>query len=162
MKTKYILGALIVANASLPSEAFANRGYQPGNCAVYAEMAAKTIKADSRVTGETQTKSVKVLTVYSDHLNGVVKAKMPETYQQAKGFGWDKAKVDQMMKDGEAAIRAGFHSGTMETDKIYTDHLLAINNCAKASSMAGDIGRDDANAIGEVMGDVFAQIAGGS
>ena len=158
MKTKYILAALILANAALPVTAHANRGYNPGNCAVYADMAAKTVKADARITGSTKTDMIQALDTYSDHLDGVVEAGMDKTYAESAAWGWDKAKVDQMMVDGEKAIRAGFHTSTMEKDKVYTDHLLALENCAKQSAMAGDLSRDDANTMGGLLGDVFNMI----
>ena len=158
MKTKYVLAALIVANAALPMTAHANRGYQPGNCAIYAEMAAKTIKADDRVTGTAKSEAVDSLTKYSKHLNGVVKAGMADTYAQSAAFGYDKAKVDQMMAEGEKAIRAGFTTGTMDKNRIYADHLLALNNCAKGSQRAGHLGAADVQKLGGRLDNVYKAI----
>ena len=149
-----LLGAALI----LPSAAQANRGYKPANCAIYAELAADTIKADSRVTGTAESEAVDSLGKYAAHLSGIVEAGMADTYAQSAAFGYDKAKVDQMIAEGEAALRAGFHTSTMDGDKVYTDHLLALNSCAEGSQRAGHLGAADVQKLGARLNAVYMAI----
>lgn len=114
---------------------------KPGNCAVYAEMAADTVKRDARTKGAERATVVQSLMTYSAAQSAIADAQMAQTYEQSKAFGWDKAKVDQMMAETEKALRAGFHTSTMDTDKLYMDHVVAINNCALSAKTAAELGQ---------------------
>lgn len=66
---------------------------------------------------------------------------MAKTYADSKAFGWDKAKVDQMMTMNENAVRQGFKTPTMEDGTLYMDHIIAVNNCAEANKQDAQFGQ---------------------
>ena len=131
---------------------------QPGNCAIYAEMLSKTVSADTRVTGTTETDAVETLDKFAAYLNGMVEASMADTYRQAAAYGMDKAAVDRQMEAGEQAIRAGFTGPTMEPNKVYTDHILTIVDCTEKSARRGELGAADVQKMNTRMNAVFMAI----
>ena len=126
-----------IATLAFASTAEANRT-QPGNCAIYAEMTADTAAKDKRITDKS---TIKALRKYAAAQEKLMKDGMAQTYEQSKAFGWDKATVDRKMKEGQDAIRAGFRSSTMEKNKVYMDHLMAVNNCAQSAKSEAELGQ---------------------
>lgn len=124
------------AGVSLPAAA---QGAKPGNCAILAEMSAKTVKKDSRFDAHKDI--APSLMKFADAQTAKMKAGMAETYEASKAFGWDKAKVDKMMKDNEAAMRKGFYTSTMDKNKLYMDHVQAVYGCATAQKVPADLGQ---------------------
>ena len=157
MKHALALAALLAATTTTPALA-QNKTGQPINCAVYAEELSKTIEADERVTGTAEFAAVESLDKLGAHLRKVVAAGMEDTYRQSAAFGWDKATVDAKMAEGEAAVRAGFVGQTMEPGKVYTDHLLVINECGKTMMRQGHLGQADVDKLGKRMNAVYMQI----
>jgi len=121
------------------SLAAAAQGAKPGNCAILAEMSAKTVKKDSRFKDHKDI--APSLMKFAEAQNAKMKAGMTDTYKQSKAFGWDKAKVDKMMKDNDAAMRKGFVTSTMEKNKLYMDHVQAVYGCATAQKTPTDLGQ---------------------
>ncbi|MGB6229003.1 MAG: hypothetical protein WBF53_02620 [Litorimonas sp.] len=156
---RLLIAAALIAIASTPAFAQASRMTdQPGNCAIYAEMLAKTIKADARVTGTAESEAVETLGKFEAYLNSLVEAGMADTYKQAAAYGMDKASVDQRMEAGQKALRDGFVGPTMEPDKVYTDHLLAVNDCAEKAKRRGELGQADVEKLATRMNAVFRLI----
>ena len=114
-------------------------GAKPGNCAILAEMSAKTVKKDSRFKGVSDI--APSLMKFADAQNAKMQAGMADTYKQSKAFGWDKAKVDKMMADNDAAMRKGFFTSTMDKNKLYMDHVQAVYGCATAQNSPADLGQ---------------------
>ena len=138
---KYLLATTLTltltALSTLP--ALANAGPKPGNCAILAEMSAKTVKKDKRF--KDQKDIAPSLMKFADAQNAKMKAGMAETYKASKAYGWDKAKVDKMMKDNDAVMRKGFYTSTMDKDKLYMDHVQAVYGCAQAQKTPTDLGQ---------------------
>ena len=114
-------------------------GAKPGNCAIYAEMSAKTVKKDARFKDHKDI--APALMKFAKAQEAKMKAGMVETYKQSKAFGWDKAKVDKMMADNDAAMRKGFFTSTMDKNKLYMDHVQAVYGCATAQNSPADLGQ---------------------
>ena len=131
--------AVAAAALSLPALAQAAQA-KPGNCAIWLEEAAKTVEADARFTGDTKSEVVTAFETFGKAQHKIMMDGMDKTYADSAAFGWDKAKVDQMIAENEKAIRAGFHTATMEPGKLYMDHILAINNCAQANAQDSQFG----------------------
>lgn len=112
---------------------------KPGNCAIYAQMSAKTIKKDSRFKG--QGNISRVLVKFADAQTAKMKAGMADTYKLTKAYGWDKAKTDSMMKEGQAAVRASFFTSTMDKNKLYMEHVQAVYSCGQAQTTPADLGQ---------------------
>ncbi len=129
---------LVAAVTAMPASA-RNAAAKPGNCAIAADMAAKTVKKDKRFKGHKDI--APALIKFSKAQEAKMKAGMAETYKASKAFGWDRSKVDQMMKDNETAMRAGFFTSTMDTDKLYMDHVQSVYACANAQKTADDLGQ---------------------
>lgn len=125
----------------LASAPLAHAQAKPGNCAIYAEMAADTVKADARFKGADGKAAEKALRDYAKAQSKIVKRDMPQTYEASKAFGWDKATVDRKMKEGEDGIRKGFRTSTMDEDTLYMDHVMAVNTCAQAAKSADELGQ---------------------
>lgn len=137
---KRLLTLTVAAAAfSLPALAQAAQA-KPGNCAIWLEEAAKTVEADARFTGDTKSEVVTAFETFGKAQHKIMMDGMDKTYADSAAFGWDKAKVDQMIAENEKTIRAGFRTATMEPGKLYMDHILAINNCAKANSQDSQFG----------------------
>lgn len=138
---KYLLAitlALTFAAAGvLP--AMANAAAKPGNCAIYAEMSAQTVKKDVRFKDHKDI--APALMKFAKAQDAKMKAGMADTYKQSKAFGWDKAKVDKMIADNDAAMRKGFTTSTMEKDKLYMDHVQAVYGCANTQTSPADLGQ---------------------
>ena len=132
-----LLAAIVVAGSAIPAHA----QVKPGNCAVYAEMTAATVRKDSRLDKAESKSIAEALDSYAKAQRDIVERDMPKTYEQSKAFGWDKAKVDAQIKAGEDAIRAGFRTSTMEKDKVYMDHVMAVYNCANAAKSEAELGQ---------------------
>ena len=141
-----LFASTFLITAALPALAFANTN-QPGNCAVYAEELSKAVSADDRITGATESEAVETLDKYGAHLRSVVADGMEQTYAQSKAFGWDKAKVDAMMEENETAIRKGFYTTSMEKDRVYTDHLMAVMQCTQNSAQQGHVAAADVDTM---------------
>ena len=142
---------------ALSAPAIAQETDKPANCAIYAEMTAETAKADDRITGEVQDSAVAALDAYAAAQRALVERNMEKTYQQAKMLGMDKAAVDKAMEEGKAAVRAGFHTPTMDKDKLYVDHLQAVLGCAQKAKSAEEIGGDPA-ALGGAIEALYAKV----
>lgn len=156
---KILLAAALTAvlPTTALAQASANAG-QPANCAIYAEMLSGTIQKDARVTGTAQSEAVETLDKFAAYLNSLVEAGMADTYKKAAAWGMDKASVDQQMEAGEKAIRDGFVGYGMEPGKVYTDHLLAINNCGKQAQRRGELGAADVAKLETRMNNVYLAI----
>lgn len=120
---------------------------KPGNCAVWSEEAAKTVRADARFDAELKTEVADALDTFAKAQRKIMAGGMAKTYADSKAFGWDKAKVDQMIAQNEDAMRAGFRTSTMEENKLYMDHLMAINNCIQANPNDNQYGMSRADFI---------------
>ncbi|MEM1086097.1 MAG: hypothetical protein AAGH90_00085 [Pseudomonadota bacterium] len=136
---RMITAAIAASALSLPALAQAAEP-KPGNCAIWLEEAAKTAEADARFTGDTKTEVVTAFETFGKAQHKVMMDGMDKTYADSAAWGWDKAKVDQMIAENEKAIRAGFRTATMEPGKLYMDHILAINNCAQANAQDSQFG----------------------
>jgi len=130
---------LAIAAATISFGA-ANAQAKPGNCAIWLEEAAKTVDADARFEGAVETEVINAFETFAAAQNKIVKDGMAQTYADSKAFGWDKAKVDAMMADNEAAMRKGFRTSTMDADKLYMDHIMAINSCAETNKQDAQFG----------------------
>lgn len=135
----FMIFALSMTGALSASVAHAQE--KPGNCAIWAEMAADTIKRDKRTEGKARKDVVKSLKSYADAQDKLMQSQMDETYAQSKAFGWDKAKVDAMIEANEIALRDGFHSSTMDEDTLYTDHVIALNRCVQGAQSKSELGQ---------------------
>ena len=109
----------------------------PGNCAIYAEMSAETVKKDARFEGQDST--APALMKLAAAQSAKMDASMATIYEKSKAFGWDKAKVDELLAQETAAVRAAFFTSTMEKDRLYMDHLLVLDACAQGQP--GDLGQ---------------------
>ncbi|GLQ21524.1 hypothetical protein ACFFUB_10155 [Algimonas porphyrae] len=136
-----LVSALTLTAVMVPSLAHA-KAAQPGNCAVWLEEAAKTVKSDSRFTDPLRMEASEAFTAFAKAQRQIVQDGMAKTYADSKAFGWDKAKVDQMMAQNETALRQGFTTSTMEPDRLYMDHVMAINNCAEVNKTDAQMGQD--------------------
>ena len=155
---KHLLAAAALTVVYAAPALAQGKSSQPANCAIYAEELSKTIKADGRVSGTAESEAVESLDKLAAHLNKVVADGMAGTYKQAAAFGMDKASVDAQMKAGTDAIRAGFTGQTMEAGKVYTDHLLVMNECGTNMMRAGHLGQADVDKLGARMNAVYVQI----
>ena len=152
-----LLSAALVAASPLAAHAMGATD-KPANCAVYAEELSKTVKRDSRVSGTAEAEAVETLDKLAAYMRKLTADDMENTYKQSAAFGWDKATVDAKIKEGEDAIRAGFHTSTMDSDKVYTDHLLVINACGKSMMQKGKLGPADVEKLGGRMNAVYTAI----
>lgn len=112
---------------------------KPGNCAIWAEMSAETIKEDRRFDGHDTL--IPSLMAFADAQTAKMEVGMAETYAASKAFGWDKAKVDNMIASQDATMRAGFFTPTMDKSKLYMDHVQAVYNCGNAQTNPADLGQ---------------------
>jgi hypothetical protein len=120
---------------------------KPGNCAVWSEEAAKTVRADARFDAALKTEVASALDTFAKAQRKIMADGMAKTYADSKTFGWDKAKVDEMIAKNETAMRKGFRTSTMEENKLYMDHLMAINNCIQANPSDSQYGMSRASFI---------------
>jgi hypothetical protein len=125
----------------------ANAQAKPGNCAIWLEEAAKTVDADIRFDGALETEVVGALNTFAKAQRKIMNDGMAQTYADSKAYGWDKAKVDEMMAQNETAMRKGFRTSTMEADKLYMDHLIAVNNCIESNPNDSQYGMSRADFI---------------
>ena len=128
---------------------------KPGNCAIYAEMSAKTIEVDSRFDGHDDIP--KSLMKLADAQWKKKEAGMAGVYEASKAFGWNKDKVDQLIEEGEAGVRAGFFTSTMDKSKLYMDHVIAVYTCGQAQTKPEELGQS-AEAFTKVI-EKMAEIA---
>ena len=149
----YISAALLAATTSITAQA-QGAASKPGNCAIYAELSAQTVKKDARFDGHDEI--APALMKFAAAQSAKLEASMEETYATSKAFGWDKAKVDAMIKENDAAIRAGFFTSTMEKSKLYMDHVQAVYNCGSAQTVPSDLGQspDDFTAVLQKMAQI--------
>jgi len=119
---------------------------EAGNCAIYAEMSAQTVKKDNRFDGHDDV--APALTKFATAQSAKMDANMADTYAQSAAFGWDKAKVDEMIKSGQDNVRAGFFTPTMDTSKLYMDHVQVVYACMQAHP--SDLGQSS-EALGAVI-----------
>lgn len=129
---KKMMTAAIIAGALCAGHATAD-ATKPGNCAVWSEEAAKTVAADARFDDALQTEVVGALEGFAKAQRKIMADGMAQTYADSKAFGWDKAKVDEMIAQNEDMMRKGFRTSTMEPNKLYMDHLMSINGCIQAN-----------------------------
>jgi len=139
MKTLTYSTAAIILSAALSFTANSQAAAKPGNCAILAEMSAETVKKDNRFDDHKDI--APSLMKFADAQNAKLEASMADTYKASKAFGWDKAKVDQMMKQNDAAMRKGFFTSTMDKNKLYMDHVQAVHGCANAQKSPADLGQ---------------------
>lgn len=149
----FLLALSIVVVASPPALA-QSAAAQPGNCAIWLEEAAKTIKADPRFSGDLETDAVTAFNQFAAAQRKIVKDSLAKTYADSKALGWDKAKVDEMMAQNDMMMRQGFQTSTMEDSTLYTDHVIAINNCAEANITDIQMGQSR-EAFIETLTDVY-------
>lgn len=159
--TKPIFCAVLFALTAAAQPAFAQGAEKmAGNCAVYLDEMAKTIDADVRFTGDLEKRAVKAMKTFSKAQQDMVDANMAQTYRDSEAFGWDKAKVDAMMKAQSDAVRAGFQTSTMEDDRVYMDHVMAVNNCAEINKADAGFGQSR-DAFIEILTEVFQLVRKG-
>lgn len=130
---------LILAAATSLSVTAQSASAKPGNCAILAEMTAQTIKKDSRFKDNKDLASS--MMKFAKAQSSKLELGMEETYKASEAFGWDKAKVDKMMKDTDDAMRKGFFTSTMDKNKLYMDHVQAVYSCANAQTKPEDLGQ---------------------
>lgn len=130
---------IIAATAAFATPALAQQ--KPGNCALWSEMSAETIKRDARTEGPQRAVVIDALMTYSDAQTKLAEAGMAESYEQGKAFGYTKEKMDELTATTMAAMRDGFHTSTMDKDKIYMDHVVAVNNCALGAKSEAEFGQ---------------------
>lgn len=140
MKTFITLSLAFTLSLATSAVSLANTA-KPGNCAVILEEAAKIIDADARFTGDLETDAVSAFNRFAETQRTLLKDGMAKTYADSKAFGWDKAKVDEMMSMNEAAVRKGFTTATMTDGTLYMDHILAVNNCAEVNKQDAQFGQ---------------------
>jgi len=133
-----LIATAITAALSLPLVTHADAS-KPGNCAIFAEMSAETVKKDSRFDG--QNDIVPSLMKFAAAQSAKMEAGMAQTYQASKAYGWDKAKVDEMIKQNDAAMRKNFFTSTMDKSKLYMDHVMVVHACAKTQTSPTDLGQ---------------------
>lgn len=135
---KHIL-MIAAATTALATPALAQE--KPGNCAVWSEMSAQTIKRDARTKGPERAVVVDALTTYSNAQKKMADAQMAQSYEQGKAFGYSKEKMDELTATATEAMRQGFHTRTMDKDKIYMDHVVAVNNCVQGAKSVEELGQ---------------------
>lgn len=140
MKTLIALSTAIILSAATQTVSFANAA-KPGNCAVILEEAAKIIDADGRFIGALEIEAIEAFENFAQAQRVLLSDSMAKTYADSKAFGWDKAKVDEMMSMNEAAVRKGFKTSTMKDGTLYMDHILAVNNCAEVNKQDAQFGQ---------------------
>ena len=140
MKFNLFLTAALALTAaiSLPSHA-QNSEAKAGNCAILAELSAQTVEKDSRFDGHDDI--APALIKFAEAQSAKLEAGMEETYAASKAYGWDKAKVDSIMAETDAAMRAGFFTSTMDKSKLYMDHVMALHGCGSAQTDPADLGQ---------------------
>lgn len=136
---KYLIPTTLTLFLAAAMPLTASAGAKPGNCAILAGMSAQTVKKDSRFNELTDI--APSLMKFADAQTAKMEAGMADTYKQSKAFGWDKAKVDKMIADNDAAMRKGFFTSTMDKNKLYMDHVQAVYGCATAQSSPADLGQ---------------------
>lgn len=130
---------IVAATAAFATPALAQQ--KPGNCALWSEMSAETIKRDARTKGPQRAVVVDALMTYSDAQAKIAEAGMAQSYEQGKAFGYTKEKMDELTATTMAAMRKGFHTSTMDKNKIYMDHVVAVNNCALGAKSEAEFGQ---------------------
>lgn len=130
---------IVAATVALATPAFAQQ--KPGNCALWSELSADTIKRDARTKGLERKTVVKALTTYSAAQQALADAGMAQSYEQGKAFGYTKEKMDELTATTMAAMRQGFHTSTMDKNKLYMDHVVAVNNCALGAKSEAEFGQ---------------------
>lgn len=136
---------IIAATAAFATPALAQQ--KPGNCALWSEMSAETIKRDARTEGPQRAVVVEALTKYSAAQSEMAEAGIAQSYEQGKAFGYTKEKMDELTATTMAAMRAGFHTSTMDKNKIYMDHVVAVNNCALEAKSEAEFGQSKESMI---------------
>lgn len=110
-------------------------------------MAADTIKRDVRTKGPQRAVVVKALNTYSEAQAKMADAAMAQSYEQGKAFGYTPEKIDELTAAATAAMRDGFHTSTMDKNKIYMDHVVAVNNCALGAKSESEFGQSKQSMI---------------
>jgi regulator of replication initiation timing len=72
---------------------------KPGNCALWSELSAQTIKRDARTKGPQRAVVVDALTTYSEAQTKIADAQMAQSYEQGKAFGYSKEKMDELQSN---------------------------------------------------------------
>jgi len=145
MKKTLLTLATSALMVGLTSPAFAQQ--KPGNCALYAEMSAETIERDDRTAGPQRAVVVEALNTYADAQTKLADAGMAANYEYGKAFGYSKEKMDELTLQTMNAMRDGFHSSTMDKNKIYMDHVVAVNNCALGAKSEAEFGQSKASIV---------------
>ena len=155
MKIKILTTALCVLSVAVPLSVSAQSATaKPSNCAIYAEMSAKTVEVDPRFDGHDDIP--KSLMKFADAQWQKKEAGMAGTYEASKAFGWNKEKVDQLIEESEEAVRAGFFTSTMDESKLYMDHVQAVYACGQAQTKPEELGQspEDLLKVLQKMGDI--------
>jgi len=140
MKLITPIAFLLVVNLAIATPAAGQTAdTKPGNCAIWAKMSAETVESDNRFEGHDNI--APSLLAFADAQTAKMEAGMAETYAASKAFGWDKAKVDNMIASQNATLRAGFFTSTMDKSKLYMDHVQAVYQCGNAQANPADLGQ---------------------
>lgn len=136
---------ILAATVAFATPALAQE--KPANCALWSELSADTIKRDTRTKGPQRAVVVDALTKYSNAQAKLAEAGMAQNYQQGKAFGYTKEKLDELTATTLAAMRQGFHTSTMDKNKLYMDHVIIVNNCALGAKSEAEFGQSKAQMI---------------
>jgi len=130
---------IIAALTAFAAPALAQQ--KPGNCSLYAELSAETIERDARTAGPERAVVVEAFNTYADAQAALAEAGMAESYERGKAFGYSKEKMDELTLAAMTAMRDGFHTSTMDKNKIYMDHVVILNGCVQGAKSADELGQ---------------------
>ncbi|WP_298915799.1 hypothetical protein [uncultured Algimonas sp.] len=139
MKKLIALTALLAATTAISAEAQVASNVA-GNCAISLDVIADIIDADPRFDGALEKNAIRDFRTFSAAQQAIVDAGMAQSYKDSEAFGWDKAKVDEMVAANNKAIREGMVTSTMEEGRLYMDHVMKVNNCAEANKTDAGFG----------------------
>ena len=141
MKRILLSAAIAIAAIAATSPAHANKADKPGNCMIYAQEAAKTAKADPRITGADEDKVVAAFEAFARGQEAAYEEGLPAQIEYAKAFGYTEERLRAETEAASELIRKGFVGQTMEPGKLYTDHLLVLMNCGQRAKTAEHLGQ---------------------
>jgi hypothetical protein len=131
---------IIAAVTALASPALAQQ-QKPGNCALYGELSAETIQRDARTAGPQRAVVVEAFNTYAEAQSRLADAEMENAYAQYASLGYSKDQVDNLIMTTMNSMRAGFHTSTMDKNKIYMDHVMLLNTCVQGAKSADELGQ---------------------
>ena len=140
MKKQFLItSCLAFGMMTFGSAAAQSGGTKPGNCAIYAEMSADTVKKDARFNGHDDI--APALMKFAAAQTAKMKAGMADTYAASKAYGYSRERVDELIEEQHAVVRASFFTSTMDKNKLYMDHVQAVHKCGQAQSSPTDLGQ---------------------